>query len=44
LAAPWGEKLRKQIARWARPVILGTVISSAGKNAFAFAAAPPPRG
>jgi hypothetical protein len=23
LAAPWGEKLRKQIARWARPAILG---------------------
>jgi hypothetical protein len=35
---PWGEKLRKQIARWARPAILETVIGSAGMNAFAFAA------
>jgi hypothetical protein len=38
LAAPWGEKLRKRIARWARPAILETVIGSAGMNAFAFAA------
>jgi hypothetical protein len=36
--AAMGEKLRKQIARWARPAILGTVIGSAGMNAFAFAA------
>ena len=33
-----GEKLRKHIARWTRPAILGTVIGSAGMNAFAFAA------
>ena len=33
-----GEKLRKQVARWARPAILGTVIGSAGMNALAFAA------
>jgi hypothetical protein len=33
-----GEKLRKQIARWTRPAILGTVIGSAAMNAFAFAA------
>ena len=33
-----GEKLRKQIARWTRPAVLGTVIGSAGMNAFAFAA------
>jgi hypothetical protein len=36
--AAMGEKLPKQIARWARPAILGTVIGSAGMNAFAFAA------
>jgi hypothetical protein len=33
-----GEKLRKQIARRTGPAILGTVIGSAGMNAFAFAA------
>jgi hypothetical protein len=33
-----GEKLRKQIAHWTRPAILGTLIGSAGMNAFAFAA------
>jgi hypothetical protein len=31
-----GEKLRKQIARWTRHAILGTVIGSAAMNAFAF--------
>jgi hypothetical protein len=36
--AAMGEKLRKQIARWARPAIIGTVIGSAAMNAFAFAA------
>jgi len=36
--AAMGEKVRRQIARWARPAILGTVIGSAGMNAFAFAA------
>jgi hypothetical protein len=30
--------LRKQIARWTRHAIIGTVISSAAMNAFAFAA------
>jgi hypothetical protein len=30
---------RKQIARWARPAILGTVIGPAGMNSFAFATA-----
>jgi hypothetical protein len=33
-----GEKLRKQIARWAWPTIIGTVIGSAVMNPFAFAA------
>jgi hypothetical protein len=32
-----GEKLRKQIARWTRPAIVGTAIGSAGMNAFNFA-------
>jgi hypothetical protein len=36
--AAMGEKVRRQIARWARPAIIGTVIGSAGMNAFAFAA------
>jgi hypothetical protein len=36
--AATGEKLRKHIARWARPAIFGTVIGSAAMNAFAFAA------
>jgi hypothetical protein len=33
-----GEKVRRQIARWARPAIIGTLIGSAAMNAFAFAA------
>jgi hypothetical protein len=33
-----GEKVRRQIARWTRQAIIGTVIGSAGMNAFAFAA------
>jgi hypothetical protein len=36
--AAMGEKLREPIARWTRPAILGTVIGSAGMNAFAFSA------
>jgi hypothetical protein len=32
------KELRQKIACWARPAILGTVIGSAGMNAFAFAA------
>jgi hypothetical protein len=36
--AAMGEKLRKQLAHWARPAILGTLIGSAAMNAFAFAA------
>jgi hypothetical protein len=31
------DKLRKQIARFAKPAIIGTLIGSAGMNAFAFA-------
>jgi hypothetical protein len=42
--AAMGEKLRKKIARWTRRAILGTVIGSAGMNAFAFAAHATPRG
>jgi hypothetical protein len=34
-----GEKVRKQVARFARPALLGTLASSAAMNAFAFAAA-----
>jgi hypothetical protein len=33
-----GDKLRKQVARFARPAILGTLAGSAAMNAFAFAA------
>jgi hypothetical protein len=33
-----GDKLRKQIARFTKPAIIGTLIGSAGMNAFAFAA------
>jgi hypothetical protein len=33
-----GERLRKQIARWTRPAIIGTLVGSAAMNAFAFAA------
>jgi hypothetical protein len=36
--AATGEKLRKQIVRFAKPAIIGTLIGSAGMNAFAFAA------
>jgi hypothetical protein len=32
-----GERLRKQIARWTRPAIIGTLVGSAAMNAFAFA-------
>jgi hypothetical protein len=32
------EKVRKQVARFARPAIVGTLTGSAGMNAFAFAA------
>jgi hypothetical protein len=32
------EKVRKQVARFARPAIVGTLAGSAGMNAFAFAA------
>jgi hypothetical protein len=34
-----GDKLLKTVARYARPAIVGTLIGSAGMNAFAFAAA-----
>jgi uncharacterized protein YjeT (DUF2065 family) len=33
-----GDKLRKPVARFARPAILGTLAGSAAMNAFAFAA------
>jgi hypothetical protein len=33
-----GERVRKQVRRFARPAILGTLIASAGMNAFAFCA------
>jgi hypothetical protein len=33
-----GDKLRKQVSRFARPAILGTLAGSAAMNAFAFAA------
>jgi hypothetical protein len=33
-----GDRVRKQIARFARPAILGTLAGSAAMNAFAFAA------
>jgi hypothetical protein len=33
-----GDKLRKQVSRFAKPAIVGTLIGSAGMNAFAFAA------
>jgi sterol desaturase/sphingolipid hydroxylase (fatty acid hydroxylase superfamily) len=32
-----GDRLRKQVARFARPAILGTLAGSAAMNAFAFA-------
>ena len=32
------DKLRRQVSRFARPAILGTLAGSAGMNAFAFAA------
>jgi integrase len=32
------ERVRKQMARFAKPAIIGTLIGSAGMNAFAFAA------
>jgi hypothetical protein len=32
------ERVRKQIGKYARPAIIGTLIGSAGMNAFAFAA------
>src|SRR6266853_921357 len=31
------ERVRKQIGKYARPAIIGTLIGSAGMNAFAFA-------
>jgi hypothetical protein len=34
-----GDKLRKRVARFAKPAIIGTLIASAGMNSFAFAAA-----
>jgi hypothetical protein len=33
-----GDKVRKQVARFARPAILGTLAGSAAMNAFAFGA------
>ena len=33
-----GDKLRRQVSRFARPAILGTLAGSAAMNAFAFAA------
>lgn len=33
-----GEKLRKQISRFTKPAIVGTLVGSAAMNAFAFAA------
>jgi hypothetical protein len=33
-----GEKVRRQVSRYARPAILGTLAGSAAMNAFAFAA------
>jgi hypothetical protein len=39
--AAMGEKLRKQITRWARPAILGTVIGSAAMNASPSQRTPP---
>jgi hypothetical protein len=33
-----GDKVRRQVARFARPAILGTLAGSAAMNAFAFAA------
>jgi hypothetical protein len=32
------DKVRKQVSRFAKPAIIGTLIGSAGMNAFAFAA------
>ena len=33
-----GDRVRRQVARYARPAILGTLVGSAAMNAFAFAA------
>jgi hypothetical protein len=33
-----GDKLRRQVGKYARPAIIGTLIGSAAMNAFAFAA------
>jgi len=33
-----GERLRKQVGKYAKPAIVGTLIGSAAMNAFAFAA------
>ncbi len=33
-----GERLRRQVSRFARPAVIGTLIGSAAMNAFAFAA------
>jgi hypothetical protein len=38
-----GERLRKHVGKYARPAIVGTLIGSAGMNAFAFAAPRAPR-
>jgi len=34
-----GDKVRRQVSRFARPAILGTLAGSAAMNAFAFASA-----
>jgi hypothetical protein len=33
-----GDKLRRQVGKYARPAIIGTLVGSAAMNAFAFAA------